>query len=33
MLNRFAEGKPVDENFAKNFKIKRMGKDKDDLFW
>jgi hypothetical protein len=33
MLNRFAEGKPVDEHFAKNFKIKRMGKDKDDLFW
>lgn len=33
MLNRIAEGKPVDENFSKNFKIKRMGKDKDDMFW
>ena len=33
MLNRFAEGKPVDPNFSKNFKIKRMGKDKDDIFW
>lgn len=33
MLNRFAEGKSVDPNFAKNFKIKRMGKDKDDIFW
>lgn len=33
MLNRLAEGKPVDPNFAKRFKIKRMGKDKDDIFW
>lgn len=33
MLNRFAEGKPIDANFAKNFKIKRQGKDKDDIFW
>ena len=33
MLNRFAEGKSVDPNYAKNFKIKRMGKDKDDIFW
>ena len=33
MLNRFAEGKPVDPNFSKNFKVKRMGKDKDDIFW
>lgn len=33
MLNRIAEGKEVDANFAKNFKIKRMGKDKDDVFW
>jgi hypothetical protein len=33
MLNRFAEGKSVDQHFAKNFKIKRMGKDKDDIFW
>ena len=23
----------MDPNFAKNFKIKRRGKDKDDLFW
>lgn len=33
MLNRIAEGKPVDPNFAKHFKIKREGKDKDDIFW
>lgn len=33
LLNRFAEGKSVDENFAKNFKIRRAGKDKDDIFW
>jgi len=33
MLNRFADGKHVDPNFSKNFKIKRMGKDKDDIFW
>ena len=33
MLNRFAEGKSVDPNFSKNFKIKRAGKDKDDIFW
>lgn len=33
MLNRMNQGKSVDERFAKNFKIKRMGKDKDDIFW
>lgn len=33
MLDRIAEGRSVDPNFSKNFKIKRMGKDKDDLFW
>ena len=33
MLNRIAEGKPVDENFAKKFQIKRAGKDKNDIFW
>ena len=33
MLNRIADGRGVDENFAKKFKIKRMGKDKDDIFW
>lgn len=33
LLNRFAEGKSVDEDFSKNFKIKRAGKDKDDIFW
>ena len=33
MLDRIAEGRSVDPNYAKNFKIKRMGKDKDDLFW
>ena len=33
MLTRISEGRSVDPNFQKNFKIKRMGKDKDDLFW
>ena len=33
MLNRIADGRGVDENFMKKFKIKRMGKDKDDIFW
>lgn len=33
LLNRFADGLPVDPNFASKFKIKREGKDKDDLFW
>lgn len=33
MLNRIAEGKPVDESFAKKFQIKRAGKDKNDIFW
>jgi hypothetical protein len=33
MLNRFAEGKKVDASFTKNFKMKRMGKDKDNIFW
>ena len=33
MLNRIAEGKAVDPDFARRFKVKRMGKDKDDIFW
>ena len=33
MLDRIAEGRPVDANFSNNFRIKRMGRDKDDLFW
>lgn len=33
MLNRLADGKGVDEDFAKRFQIKRAGKDKDDIFW
>ena len=33
MLNRIAEGRSVDPNYAKNFRIKRMGKDKDELYW
>lgn len=33
MLNRFNNGREVDENYAKNFQIKRSGKDKDDIFW
>ena len=33
MLNRIADGQPVDTDFLSKFKIKRAGKDKDDLFW
>ena len=33
LLNRLADGLPVDSNFASKFQIKREGKDKDDLFW
>jgi len=33
MLNRFAEGRFVDPAFQAKFKIKRMGKDKNDIFW
>ena len=33
MLNRIRDGRTVDERFAKNFRVKRGGKDKDDLFW
>lgn len=33
MLNRIAEGRPVDPNFSKYFKVKRAGKDKNDTFW
>jgi hypothetical protein len=28
-----ADGLPVDPNFASKWKIKRAGKDKDDIFW
>jgi hypothetical protein len=28
-----ADGLPVDPLFASKFKIKRKGKDKDDIFW
>jgi len=33
MLNRFAEGKFVDPAFQAKHKIRRMGKDKNDMFW
>lgn len=33
LLNRMADGLPVDPNFAEKFRIKRRGKDKDDIFW
>lgn len=33
LLNRMADGLPVDPRFASKFKIKRAGKDKDDIFW
>jgi hypothetical protein len=33
MLNRIADGRAVDESFMRKFKIKRAGKDKDDIFW
>ena len=33
MLNRFADGKSADPEFAKRFRVKRRGKDKDDIFW
>ena len=33
MLNRMADGKTNDPEFAKRFQIKRRGKDKDDIFW
>lgn len=28
-----ADGRSVDPEFARKFQIKRMGKDKDDIFW
>jgi len=33
LLNRIADGKPVDPEFASKFKIKRRGRDTDDIFW
>lgn len=33
MLNRIAEGRGVDQEFAKKFSIKRAGKDRDEIFW
>lgn len=33
LLNRIADGRKVDADFAKKFRIKRNGKDKDSLFW
>ena len=32
-MNRLADGLPVDPTYAKKFKIKRRGKDKDDIFY
>lgn len=33
ILNRMQEGREVDPEFAKKFRIQRRGKDKDDIFW
>ena len=33
MLNRFADGKGADPEYAKLFKIKRRRKNKNDFFW
>ena len=33
MLERMAEGRDVDPGFLSKFRIKRMGKDKNDTFW
>ncbi len=33
LLNRMADGRKVDSEFAKKFKIKRRGRDKDEIFW
>lgn len=33
MLTRINEGRSVDPDFAKQFQVKRAGKDKDDMFW
>jgi hypothetical protein len=33
LLNRLADGLPVDPAYAKKFQIKRRGKDRDDMFF
>lgn len=33
MLHRLNNGQKVDQKFAKNFQIKRAGRDKDNYFW
>lgn len=33
MLQRISDGRSVDERFAKNFEIKRRGRDTNDIFW
>jgi hypothetical protein len=33
MLERIAEGRPVDPKLMSKFKIKRAGRDADDIFW
>jgi hypothetical protein len=34
MLNRIAEGQPIEESgLLDRYKIKRLGKDKDDVYW
>lgn len=33
LLNRIADGRKVDSNYASRLKVKRRGKDKDDIFW
>jgi hypothetical protein len=33
MLKRFQEGRPIDPNFAKHFKIGKWGKDQNHIFY
>ena len=33
LLDKIADGQQVDPEYASKFRIKREGKDKDDLFW
>lgn len=33
MLNRIADGREIDADVMNRYRIKRMGKDKNDIFW
>jgi hypothetical protein len=33
LLDKLADGEPIDADFANKFRIKRAGKDADDVFW